>query len=251
MKPIIETRDLTKVYRAGKIQVPALRNVSVTIEQGEYVAIMGASGSGKSTLMNILGCLDRPTEGKYLLDGIDVSELTDNELADIRSTKIGFVFQSYNLLAKTTALENVELPMVYSRAKNRRDKAMECLDLVGLADRVKHKPNELSGGQQQRVAIARALANEPAMILADEPTGNLDSKSSAEIMELFTRMNDKGRTIVLVTHEEEIAHCTKRILRLYDGRLVKDEKVKDRITSFDGTTFAIQFSPDKRGLNGG
>jgi putative ABC transport system ATP-binding protein len=225
-QPVIEIRDVTKVYRMGEMEVHALRGASLRVCPGEMVSIMGPSGSGKSTLMNIIGCLDQSTNGVYLLDGIDVSSLSDDQLAAVRSRKIGFVFQSFNLLPRTTALQNVELPLVYAGGKNRRERAVAALERVGLGDRLHHRPNELSGGQQQRVAIARALINDPAIILADEPTGNLDSKSGAEIMSIFQELNERnGITVVFVTHEPDIAEHTKRIIRLMDGRIVEDAPV--------------------------
>ncbi|PZR57540.1 MAG: macrolide ABC transporter ATP-binding protein [Candidatus Meridianibacter frigidus] len=222
----IDVRDVTKVYRNGAMEVPALRGVSFVIERGEYVAIMGPSGSGKSTLMNIIGCLDRLTEGSYRLDGTDVSALDDNQLAEIRLKKLGFVFQGFNLLARTDAVKNVALPLFYAglSARERNSIAGARLADVGLGDRGHHKPQELSGGQQQRVAIARALVNNPAVLLADEPTGNLDSTTSEEIMRLFGDLNAGGRTIIMVTHDEEVASHAKRIIRLRDGLIVSDER---------------------------
>jgi putative ABC transport system ATP-binding protein len=221
---MITLDGVSKVYTAGTVEVRALDSVDLTIDEGDLVAIMGPSGSGKSTMMNILGCLDVPTSGQYLLDGIDVGRLNDNRLADIRNTRIGFVFQAFNLIPRTSALRNVELPLVYAgvRGRDRHARARAALDRVGLADRTGHRPNELSGGQQQRVAIARALVTEPAMILADEPTGNLDSKSTGESMRLLTELNDAGRTVVLITHEEEVAAFAKRVVRLHDGRIASD-----------------------------
>ena len=220
---MIELEAITKAYRMGKVQVDVLYGIDLTIDDGELVAIMGPSGSGKTTLMNILGCLDAPTSGRYLLDGVDVSRLSDNRLARIRSHKIGFVFQSFNLVPRTNALRNVELPLVYAGARARHKAARVALEQVGLADRQKHMPNELSGGQQQRVAIARALINDPALLLADEPTGNLDSSSTREILKLLGALNDAGRTVVIITHEEEVAQFAKRVVRLRDGRVVSDE----------------------------
>jgi putative ABC transport system ATP-binding protein len=225
--PIIEAQEITKVYRLGDIDVKALRGVSLTIKKGEFVAVMGPSGSGKSTFMNILGCLDKPTEGKYLLEDIDISNLVRDELAGIRNKKIGFVFQGFNLLPRTSAIENVELPMLYDGipAKERRGKAVEALKNVGLEGRENHHPNQLSCGQQQRVAIARALVNNAPIILADEPTGNLDTKTSAEIMEIFVKLNTESNiTIILVTHENDIAAYSRRIIKFLDGLVISDEK---------------------------
>jgi putative ABC transport system ATP-binding protein len=225
-RSVIEIRDIAKVYRMGDMEVHALRGASLQVNAGEMVSIMGPSGSGKSTLMNIIGCLDQATSGQYLLDGIDVNSLSDDQLAAVRSRKIGFVFQSFNLLPRTTALQNVELPLVYAGGKNRRERATAALQRVGLGDRLHHRPNELSGGQQQRVAIARALINDPAIILADEPTGNLDSQSGAEIMAIFQALNEQnGITVVFVTHEPDIAEHTRRIVRLMDGHIVEDAPV--------------------------
>ena len=231
--PIIALDNIKKVYQTGEVEVHAIRNVSLRVSRGEFVAIMGASGSGKSTMMNTIGCLDRPTEGRYQLDGIDVSGLKRDELAQIRNKKIGFVFQGFNLLARTSALENVELPMFYCRpaisAKDQRDRAMKALELVGLGNRADHHPSQLSGGQQQRVAIARALAIQPALLLADEPTGNLDTRTSIEVMGVFQELNNKGITIVMVTHELDIASYTRRIVVMRDGRIVKDSPVEKRL----------------------
>lgn len=216
---MLELENITKVYKAGQTEVPALRGISCRIESGEMVSIIGPSGSGKSTLMNIIGCLDKPTSGRYRLDGTEVSELNDNQLAEIRNKKIGFVFQSFNLLSRTTALANVELPLIYSGASNRRQRALQILESVGLAHRVTHRPSELAGGEQQRVAIARALVNNPSLILADEPTGNLDTRTSQEIMSIFKKLNEQGMTIVLVTHEPDIAAYTQRTIKLRDGQI--------------------------------
>jgi len=222
---MIELENITKVYRMGKVEVLALQGVTLSINEGEMVAIIGASGSGKSTLMNIIGCLDKPTSGRYIFDGADVSRLNDNKLAEMRSKKLGFVFQEYNLLSRASAVANVELPLIYSGGRQKRKQAMEALERVGLAARAKHKPTELSGGEQQRVAIARALVNNPDIILADEPTGNLDSHTTAEIISIFRQLNRDGITVVIVTHEMDIAEQTRRIIRLYDGKVVSDEKV--------------------------
>jgi len=221
---MIQLDKVSKVYRGGSTEVRALDGVELAVEAGELVAIMGPSGSGKSTMMNILGCLDTPTSGRYLLDGADVSDLDDDQLADIRNRKIGFVFQSYNLIARTTALANVELPLLYAKDRTRAARARAALEEVGLADRARHVPSELSGGQQQRVAIARALVTEPAILLADEPTGNLDSTASAEIAQLLVRLSEAGRTVVLITHEAEIASFAHRVIRLRDGHVVADNR---------------------------
>jgi putative ABC transport system ATP-binding protein len=230
---VIRIEDLTRVYQMGEVEVRALDGISLSIAPGEFVAVMGPSGSGKSTFMNIVGCLDRPTSGRYFLDGADVSKLGRDERAEIRNGKIGFVFQSFNLLARTSALENVELPLIYSsnghRSKDRTEKARKCLEIVGLAGREEHLPSQLSGGQQQRVAIARALINEPKLMLADEPTGNLDTKTSEEVIAVFQHLNDAGKTVVLITHEQDIARFAKRIVGFRDGKLIEDRPVKDRL----------------------
>jgi putative ABC transport system ATP-binding protein len=230
--PVIHLEDFRKTYITGEVAVHAVRGVSLTIEPGEFVAIMGASGSGKSTMMNTLGCLDRPTSGKFLLDGVNVGELDRDQLADLRNRKIGFVFQGFNLLARTTAQENVELPMLYMRpglpVREQHDRAKKALALVGLAERGDHTPSQLSGGQQQRVAIARALVNQPKLLLADEPTGNLDSRTSIEIMGIFQQLNEQGMTVVMVTHELDIASYCRRVIVMRDGSVRSDEAVKDR-----------------------
>lgn len=228
---MIKAENIVKIYKNGKLEVEALRGVSLNVDKGEFVAIMGASGSGKSTMMNILGCLDRLTSGRYLLDGEDVSALSGKRLAAVRNKKIGFVFQSFNLLPKLNALQNVELPMVYAgvSGSERRKKAMAALERVGLAERYNHRPNEMSGGQRQRVAIARSLVNDPSIILADEPTGNLDSKASVEIMSVFQELNNEGATVVMVTHEPDIAQYTKRIVTFRDGQIINDMPVNDRL----------------------
>ncbi len=228
-EPVMQTQGLTKVYTMGKTKVHALQGVDLTVERGEMIAIVGASGSGKSTLMNIIGCLDYPTSGTYFLDDVHVENLSRNQLADIRNRKIGFVFQGFNLLARTTALENVELPLLYDRSRRKlqiRKAAREALERVGLGDRMDHEPNELSGGQQQRVAIARALVTNPSILLADEPTGNLDSQTSIEVLTLFQELHDQGMTILLITHESDVANCTQRIIELRDGKIIQDQQIQ-------------------------
>jgi len=232
MAEVIRVADLVKIYRMGDVEVRALNGVSMTVEKGEFVAVMGSSGSGKSTFMNIVGCLDRPTSGKYFLDGEDVSELSRDDRAEIRNAKIGFVFQSFNLLSRTSALENVELPLLYARdthaSDHRAEKARRCLAMVGLAGREGHYPNQLSGGQQQRVAIARSMINDPAIILADEPTGNLDSRTSEDVIAVFQTLNEQGKTVVLITHEPDIARYSKRILTFKDGKVLSDEVIRQQ-----------------------
>ena len=253
MKPVIQLEKLNKTYQSGDVEVRAVREVSLTVHAGEFVAVMGSSGSGKSTMMNTIGCLDRPTSGRYLLDGIDVSGLDRDQLADIRNEKIGFVFQGFNLLSRTSAVENVELPMLYGKKQQTpreiRQRALAALETVGLAQRAGHYPNQLSGGQQQRVAIARALCNDPALILADEPTGNLDTRTSIEIMGVFQKLNDRGITIMMVTHELDIASYTKRNIVMRDGAIVSDVPVPRRLVSveelhrLDEAQKAVQLQP--------
>ena len=235
MNAVITLEEIHKIYHTGEVDVHAVRGITMEIKVGEFVAIMGASGSGKSTLMNMIGCLDRSTRGRYLLDGTDISELDRDQLADIRNQKIGFIFQGFNLLSRTSALENVELPMLYVHrrlsGREQRERALRALQLVGLAERAGHHPNQLSGGQQQRVAIARALVNQPSLLLADEPTGNLDSQTSIEIMGVFQKLNEQGITIVMVTHELDIARYTKRNVIMRDGKIVSDVQVNDRLNA--------------------
>lgn len=235
-KKVMEIQDLIKIYSLGNIKVPAITGVDLEVCQGEFVSIMGPSGSGKSTLMNIIGCLDTPTKGRYWLDGIEVSKVKDNDLAEVRNKKIGFVFQTFNLLTRTNVIGNIELPLIYSKngsSKKRKEIVSKVIEAVGLKGRERHKPSELSGGQRQRVAIARALVNDPAIILADEPTGNLDSRTGEEIMAIFQDLNQKGKTILIVTHEMEIARHTKRIIYLKDGKITGDEKVEDPVSAYD------------------
>jgi len=245
---IIQTQNLIKDYVTGDITVRALKGVNLEIQKGEFVAIMGASGSGKSTLMNILGCLDVPSEGDYFLDNVHVNQLSKKELADIRNQKIGFVFQGYNLLSRTSALENVEMPLLYNRSIHYPDPgklAREALDKVGLGDRIDHHPNQLSGGQQQRVAIARSLINNPSVILADEPTGNLDTKTSIEVMSIFQELNDNGITVLLITHEHDIAHYAKRIIEVRDGLILKDYQVgKRKDALFELKNFKVEIAEE-------
>jgi putative ABC transport system ATP-binding protein len=228
-RPVIQVHDVTKIYELGQIRVPALRSVSLRIDSGDLVAIMGSSGSGKSTLMNILGCLDMPTSGRYEIDGVDVSEMDEDDLSDLRNRKIGFIFQSFNLVPRTSALVNVELPLAYAglRGAERRARAERALRSVGMGDRMHHQPAELSGGQQQRVAVARAIVTNPSLILADEPTGNLDSHSSEDVLRIFARLNEEGRTVVLITHEPDVAGQAKRVIRLSDGEVVEDRRFRD------------------------
>ena len=237
-RPVIEIRELVKVYSLGEVEVRALDGVDLVVDEGDFVAVMGPSGSGKSTLMNIIGCLDRPTSGTYMLDGVDVSTLGRDQRAEIRNAKIGFVFQSFNLLARTSAIENVELPLLYGELgwskKERDDAALAALRRVGLAGRERHYPSQLSGGQQQRVAIARALVTNPAILLADEPTGNLDSKTSTEIMGIFQHLNDTGKTVVLITHEPDIAQHAKRIVHVRDGRIQQDQTIAQHRVAAQG-----------------
>jgi putative ABC transport system ATP-binding protein len=248
VRPVLELNALEKIYCTGEVEVRAVRGVSLRVEAGEFVAIMGSSGSGKSSMMNILGCLDRPTSGTYHLDGIDVSQLDRDQRADIRNEKIGFVFQGFNLLARTSAVENVELPMLYGRKRlapgEVRRRALAALDLVGLSQRADHYPNQLSGGQQQRVAIARALCNEPALILADEPTGNLDTQTSIEIMGVFQRLNAAGITLVMVTHELDIAHFTQRNIVMRDGRILSDQPVSHPLNAQEELRKLVQAQED-------
>ena len=237
MQTIVTLRDFTKSYRAGEVEVQAVRGVSLEVHPGEFAAIMGASGSGKSTLLNTLGCLDRPSSGRYWLDDTETGTLDSDTLADLRNRKLGFVFQGFNLLTRTTAMENVELPLLYARSglsrRQRHERAMQALSAVGLAERATHHTNQLSGGQQQRVAIARALVNEPKLLLADEPTGNLDTLTSLEIMDVFQRLNDAGMTIIMVTHELDIARLCRRMVVMRDGRLIRDQSIAGRVKAAD------------------
>ena len=242
--PVIQLRDLAKTYKTGEVEVKAVRGVTLDIDRGDFVAVMGASGSGKSTLMNTLGCLDQPTSGEYLLDGVGIARLDRKQLATLRNRKLGFVFQSFNLLARTSALENVELPMLYTlpiiSKCERRQRAVEALQKVGLGDRLGHHPNQLSGGQQQRIAIARALVNRPELVLADEPTGNIDTRTSIEIMGLFQALNDSGITIVMVTHELDIAAYCKRIVVMRDGQVISDARTEHRRFAVEEAATLIQ-----------
>ncbi|MEI7731242.1 MAG: ABC transporter ATP-binding protein [Verrucomicrobiota bacterium] len=235
MEPIVKLDKFVKTYHTGEVDVFAVRGVTLDIQPGEFVAIMGASGSGKSTMMNTIGCLDRPSGGRYLLDGVDIGELDRDELADLRNQKIGFVFQGFNLLSRTSAIENIELPLLYSRkhisGREQRQRSMQALELVGLGDRAGHHPNQLSGGQQQRIAIARALVNQPKLLLADEPTGNLDTHTSIEIMGIFQNLNERGITVVMVTHELDIARYSRRTVVMRDGRVVTDQPITDRFNA--------------------
>jgi len=252
MQAVIQLEDFRKTYQTGEIEVHAVRGVNLTIQPGEFVAIMGASGSGKSTMMNTLGCLDRPSGGRFLLDGVEVGKLNRDELADLRNQKIGFVFQGFNLLSRTSALDNVSLPMLYRRpgisGRHQREHGMKALEMVGLGKRYDHHPNQLSGGQQQRVAIARALVNDPKLLLADEPTGNLDSRTSIEIMGIFQSLNDQGMTILMVTHELDISRYCRRVVVMRDGRVVSDSQVTDRLLAteelqkLDAEQKAVQLS---------
>lgn len=247
-KSIIRIKGLTKTYVVGEVEVHALKSVDLDIVEGEFVAVMGSSGSGKSTLMNLIGCLDSPTAGEYFLDGVNTGTLSKNDYARIRNQKIGFVFQGFNLLSRTSALENVELPLMYDRYERIKEpakKALEVLERVGLGDRIHHVPNQLSGGQQQRVAIARALVNEPTLILADEPTGNLDSRMSVEVFSLFQQLNDEGITIVLVTHERDFARFAKRIVELKDGKIIRDMIIKDRLIGTEELKKTEEIIPDE------
>jgi len=250
-RPVIDIDGLTKIYQLGEYEVRALNGVALRINEGGLVSIMGPSGSGKSTMMNLLGALDQPTDGTYLLDGEDVSKMNDNQLADVRNRKIGFVFQNFNLLSRTPAIQQVELPLIYAGKSGRRQKAQAALELVGLGDRINHKPSELSGGQQQRVAIARALVNDPAIILADEPTGNLDSTSGMEIMQILQNLNEaQGITIILVTHDPWIARHTRRVIRLADGKIVGDEAIDNPLVAGEAQRDSDQALADTAGFGG-